>query len=509
MRLFVACCLASILRLYAPDPPFEETDLSRVFSLFVQQLKGLSEPSGVYYAYHFYLLESLATVKSVVLVWSLGEEDEGRDTIVTDICRLAFDLVHPKLSKAAHVYLVELIDAVIGECPSNSALPSAVLELVLEAVSQETEAHRAQFAGELLRCCSDRLSPMIAFHLANNEKATAIIHKQLVHVARWSTKALYQVATLLEQEFTAEENEIRTMAVQTAGSMFVVAPSLPGELPSLWSGWLARRYDRLAGIRAHWIALACRLILDTSSSITADLTAALTDKLLDPDERVRERVINAFAECGKPELLPRSLLEAIAQRCLDLKEDVRLASLQFLQTLMERVETDQSDWSFIPRTLLPLVFTEDRDSRILFEYFLEHSILTPTEGDSFIERQAARWLWLWSGLDNTGQQAFRKWVREKAFFVKLTQAYLHLLQMDGRQKLGVLQHLSDRFRDPLQAQRALEQIAPITADIAKVTNPAISPLEGHATDQQHYDLEQGGEGVPAQVLAHSCFLGVC
>src|ERR1700730_163352 len=66
VKAYAACCLADILRLYAPDAPYTQYELRDIFQFFFKQLtSGLQGTDASYYNEYFHLLESLSTVKSV------------------------------------------------------------------------------------------------------------------------------------------------------------------------------------------------------------------------------------------------------------------------------------------------------------------------------------------------------------------------------------------------------------------------------------------------------------
>jgi sister-chromatid-cohesion protein PDS5 len=61
-----------------------------MFQFFFRQLAtGLKGTESPYYSEYFYLLESLSTIKSVVLVCDLPQADE----LMSEIFRTFFDLV--------------------------------------------------------------------------------------------------------------------------------------------------------------------------------------------------------------------------------------------------------------------------------------------------------------------------------------------------------------------------------------------------------------------------------
>lgn len=125
VKAYTACCLADILRLYAPKAPYTHHELRDIFQFFFRQLsagfKGQDEP---YYTEYFHLLESLSTVKSVVLVCDLPAADELLQEIFRDI----FTIVKRDFTRKIELYMADILVALIDECNS---LPSDVLEVLM------------------------------------------------------------------------------------------------------------------------------------------------------------------------------------------------------------------------------------------------------------------------------------------------------------------------------------------------------------------------------------------
>lgn len=125
VKAYAACCLADILRLYAPDAPYTHTELRDIFQFFFRQLSaGLKGADSSYYNEYFHLLESLSTVKSVVLVCDLPNAEE----LMADIFREFFGLVRRDLAKKIEMFMADILVALIDEC---QALPSEVLESIM------------------------------------------------------------------------------------------------------------------------------------------------------------------------------------------------------------------------------------------------------------------------------------------------------------------------------------------------------------------------------------------
>ncbi|KAJ3074148.1 hypothetical protein HDU98_011997 [Podochytrium sp. JEL0797] len=74
VKSLAACCLADILRLFAPDAPYSEDELKQIFTLFIAQLNCLKSSDVSYFENYYYLLESLASVKSIILLTDLNAD---------------------------------------------------------------------------------------------------------------------------------------------------------------------------------------------------------------------------------------------------------------------------------------------------------------------------------------------------------------------------------------------------------------------------------------------------
>ena len=125
VKAHAACCLADILRLFAPDAPYTHNELRDIFQFFFRQLStGLRGSDFPYYNEYFHLLESLSTVKSVVLVCDLPNSEE----LMIDIFRDFFALVRHDLSKKIELHMADILVALIDEATS---LPSELMDIIM------------------------------------------------------------------------------------------------------------------------------------------------------------------------------------------------------------------------------------------------------------------------------------------------------------------------------------------------------------------------------------------
>lgn len=125
VKAYAACCLADLLRLFAPDAPLTATELRDIFEFFFHQVsQGLRGADSPYYNQYFHLLESLSTVKSVVLVCDLPQAEE----LMSTIFRILFYLVRNDLPKNIEMFICDILVALIDEC---QLVPQEALEIIM------------------------------------------------------------------------------------------------------------------------------------------------------------------------------------------------------------------------------------------------------------------------------------------------------------------------------------------------------------------------------------------
>ncbi len=125
VKAYAACCLADILGLYAPEAPYTVAELVDIFQFIFQQLKsGLKGTEDTYYNQYFHVLESLSTVKSVVLVCDLPNADDMMKHIFSDF----FTIVRRDFSKQTESFMGDILTALLDECHTLNA---SVLEILM------------------------------------------------------------------------------------------------------------------------------------------------------------------------------------------------------------------------------------------------------------------------------------------------------------------------------------------------------------------------------------------
>lgn len=90
VQLLIACCIADVLRVYAPEAPYKDAEqVKTIFMFLIRQLEGLRDPKDPAFKRYFYLLENLAYVKS----FNMCFEIEDSQSIFCSLFGLMFKIV--------------------------------------------------------------------------------------------------------------------------------------------------------------------------------------------------------------------------------------------------------------------------------------------------------------------------------------------------------------------------------------------------------------------------------
>ena len=119
-------CFADIFRLYAPNAPYSLRELQKVFVALLQTLAELANcVNDPYYSIRFYTLESLATVKSTLIVLDFPNADE----VLQDIFTTLLGSVQQNQPADVHECITDILIQLVVESPN---LPPSVIDALVE-----------------------------------------------------------------------------------------------------------------------------------------------------------------------------------------------------------------------------------------------------------------------------------------------------------------------------------------------------------------------------------------
>ncbi|TFK41636.1 armadillo-type protein [Crucibulum laeve] len=399
VKAYAACCLADILRLYAPDAPYTQLELKDIFNFFFVQLtSGLQSSDVPYYNEYFHLLESLSTVKSVVLVCDLPSADEHMVTVFKDF----FTIVKRDLAKKIEIFMADILIALIDECQS---LPSEVLEIILAQFVQksskfERSGHR--LAVQVCNAAADKLQRHVCQYftdiiVANSEDESfeeiRTAHELIKRLHHSCPGLLHSVIPQLEEELRVEDVTLRGIATQVLGEMYAdKGADLVKKYPSTWNMWVSRKNDKAVAVRLKFVEASAGL-LTSLPEVHKTLEASLHDKILDPDEKVRAAVCKVYSQLDYEAALHHASvdqLRAIAGRGLDKKQSVRVEALNAVGKLYSIAypEIENNDpsanaqFAWIPDEILPMTGVSHELRSVVEQVVANHILPLPTASTS-------------------------------------------------------------------------------------------------------------------------------
>ncbi|KAI0264684.1 armadillo-type protein [Gloeopeniophorella convolvens] len=377
VKAYAACCLADILRLFAPDAPYTHNELRDIFQFFFRQLAtGLKGPDSPYYNEYFHLLESLSTVKSVVLVCDLPNAEE----LMIDVFRDFFALVRHDLAKKIELHMADVLVALIDE---STTLPSELMDIIMaqfldKNVGHDNPAYR--LAVQVCNTTSDKLqrhicqyfTEIIVQHTPEEElDDVRKAHELVKQLNKSCPSLLHLVIPQLEEELRVEDLTLRCMATQVLGEMFSDkgGMDLVRKYPTTWNFWMLRRNDKSPVVRLAFVEAAHGLLVNLPEQKDV-VEEALGTKLLDPDEKIRAAVCKLYSQLDYETALhhvSEQQLRSVAERGFDKKGVVRVEALNSIGKLYSLAypEIENGDqgaikqFSWIPQSLLKMINSQE------------------------------------------------------------------------------------------------------------------------------------------------------
>ncbi|KAI9290101.1 armadillo-type protein [Umbelopsis sp. AD052] len=419
VRAVTACCLADILKLYAVDiPPYNDSELKTIFSLFISQLKELADTTNEYYRERFYLLESLSMVQSILIVKQLSNSA----AIMTELFRAIFSLANSGIENKVQVCLVDIMIQLVEEVKD---IPREVAESIFEELKQKaTVSHR--MAVDLCKNTSEVLQRYVCQYFSDvllEAKASDSeedyehlneAHELIQEIHRTVPDLLLNVIPQLEEETKVDELHVRTLGTKTLGIMFSERSSFTADsYPQIWKSWLNRRSDKVAAIRILVIE-SLGAILKSHSGLSQDIISCFEQKLLDPEEKVRAAVCKALKQLELDVIkhqVPKSTLEKLSLRCKDKKPLVQQEALGALAFLFDQAydeillgsEESRNLFIWIPTAIINCIYVDDNHLTCSMEKVLVNHVMPPNEHP--IER-SKRLLLVLQSLDDRATKGF-------------------------------------------------------------------------------------------------------
>lgn len=365
VRLLVACSIADVFRVYAPNCPYQNEDLiKRIFRFFIQQLKGLEDPKHPTFKRYFYLLENLAWVKS----FNICIELEDSQAIFCELFSLIFAIVNENHSEKVKNFMVDMLTPLILESDATSP---ELMEIMFSQLIEpkKTQAKQAsQLAKEVIKKSIKTLGPYLVNYLAtavtsetnpNGEEtldSNSNSHKHhgiSTNQASYFKKNIIGICDLiyelnkvvpetmadflpqLEYKIKSNDEKERCEFTRLLARLFSDKDSnLSKQYAELWKCFLGRFKDISATVRVRCVQYSMHFLVN-HPEMKADVTDQLKQRQHDQDESVRHEVVMAIISSARKGMdnINEELLEFVKERTLDKKFKIRREALYGLAQL--------------------------------------------------------------------------------------------------------------------------------------------------------------------------------
>lgn len=446
VRLYVALCLSEVLRIFAPEEPYDnEETLKSIYSSFLGAMRHLADPGKEAFQPAHALLQNVAAIGLLVPILDLT--CPGADGLLSELFECLFESVNPTNSSLVEEDVTKVLGTMLEEAEDVSP---EVLGVILERMVQPARGENSaayNLACNLVRKSENNLQLAVQHFLidalsnrgAGEHPLSRRYADILEAVAIVDSTSLVTVWPTIMEELQNDDAEPRARAVKLFGRILAAPGSaVAKDFTHYLSQFLRRFGDKDAEIRAEMCRWSGAFLAGGAmrgAATAADICGYLSERLLDYEEKVR--LVAVAAACDIAEAVPRlvdaELLQAVGDRILDKKAAVRQLVLKRLSTAYRsyvvrfaEAETPQEEsqrFDWIPSTLLKGCAQPD----------IRHHVVEPILVDLFPqrvsqERRSLFWLQALCKMDEHAAKAFNFMLRTKQSAQADVRAYLGLRQ---------------------------------------------------------------------------------
>ncbi|XP_073501929.1 sister chromatid cohesion protein PDS5 homolog A isoform X2 [Phyllobates terribilis] len=395
VRLLVACCLADIFRIYAPEAPYTSHDkLKDIFLFITRQLKGLEDTKSPQFNRYFYLLENLAWVKSYNICFELEDCNE----IFIQLFKTLFSVINNSHNQKVQMHMLDLMSSITmeGDGVTQELLDSILINLIPAHKNLNKQAF--DLAKVLLKRTVQTIEPCIAnfFNqvLVLGKSSVSDLSEHVFDLIQElfaiDPNLLVSVMPQLEFKLKSNDGEERLAVVRLLAKLFGSKDSdLANQNRPLWQCFLGRFNDIHVPVRLESVKFASHCLMN-HPDLAKDLTEFLKVRSHDPEEAIRHDVIVTIITAGKKDLslVNDQLLGFVRERTLDKRWRVRKEAMMGLAQLYKKyclhAEAGKEvgeKVSWIKDKLLHIYYQNSIDDKLLVEkifaqYLVPHNLET-------------------------------------------------------------------------------------------------------------------------------------
>uniref|UniRef100_A0A8C9V984 PDS5 cohesin associated factor A n=1 Tax=Scleropages formosus TaxID=113540 RepID=A0A8C9V984_SCLFO len=385
VRLLVACCLADIFRIYAPEAPYTSHDkLKDIFLFITRQLKGLEDTKSPQFNRYFYLLENLAWVKSYNICFELEDCNE----IFIQLFKTLFSVINASHNQKVHMHMLDLMSSIIteGDGVTQELLDTILINLIPAHKNLNKQAY--DLAKILLKrtvqtietCIANFFNQVLVLGKSSVSDLSEHVFDLIQELFAIDPHLLVSVMPQLEFKLKSNDGEERLAVVRLLAKLFGARDSeLASNNRPLWQCFLGRFNDIHVPVRLECVKFASHCLMN-HPDLAKDLTDYLKVRSHDPEEAIRHDVIVTIINAGKKDLNLRVTGRA---RCpCDDEAMMGLAQLYKKYCLHHEAGKESAQKiSWIKDKLLHIYYQNSIDDKLLVEkifaqFMVPHSLET-------------------------------------------------------------------------------------------------------------------------------------
>uniref|UniRef100_A0A673CK20 PDS5 cohesin associated factor A n=1 Tax=Sphaeramia orbicularis TaxID=375764 RepID=A0A673CK20_9TELE len=395
VRLLVACCLADIFRIYAPEAPYTSHDkLKDIFLFITRQLKGLEDTKSPQFNRYFYLLENLAWVKSYNICFELEDCNE----IFIQLFKTLFSVINNSHNQKVQLHMMDLMSSIImeGDGVTQELLDTILINLIPAHKNLNKQAY--DLAKTLLKrtvqtietCIANFFNQVLVMGKSSVSDLSEHVFDLIQELFAIDPMLLTSVMPQLEFKLKSNDGEERLAVVRLLAKLFGAKDSeLASQNRPLWQCFLGRFNDIHVPVRLECVKFASHCLMN-HPDLARDLTEYLKVRSHDPEEAIRHDVIVTIINAGKKDLnlVNDQLLGFVRERTLDKRWRVRKEAMMGLAQLYKKYclhheagKESALKISWIKDKLLHIYYQNSIDDKLLVEkifaqYMVPHSLDT-------------------------------------------------------------------------------------------------------------------------------------
>ncbi|XP_023237020.1 sister chromatid cohesion protein PDS5 homolog B-like [Centruroides sculpturatus] len=421
VRLIIACSIADVFRVFAPEAPYKDPEqLKVIFEFFIQQLRGLEDPKDPIFKRYFYLLEVIFEF----FIQQLRGLEDPKDPIfkryfylLENIYSFIYSDNH---STKVKNFMMDMMCPLISEADSVS---QELLDIILAQIIEPRKTQNKNaynLAKDILRRTCSTIEPYLqaffnnALILGKTSRSDVGHHLYDLIYELNSICPSMLVAVLPQLEFKLKSNEEkeRLEVSRLLARMFSDKNSdLAAQNKPLWNCFLGRYNDISVQVRMRCVQYSMHFLLN-HPELSQDITEQLRHRQHDPEETVRYEVVMAIISAAKKDFssISEELLNFVKERTLDKKFKIRKEALLGLAMLykqnMSNPELPESTLnciSWIKNKVLHGYYQSSLEDRLLVERIL-YTCLVPYQSKDRMKKLYQ----LFATVDDNAVKAFNE-----------------------------------------------------------------------------------------------------